>query len=187
MTMKLFAFRIHKPWTNVQVWEWREVEMSFFAVLRSEIVSALPVPDPGRPALQTLSELADSVRPIAFRNPDGDTVRLPRALIVATSFVDLLDFLLASYVPQGDGAIDGCLRTGASTAEVREEVGRLLWNGRGFRRWVNAGPARRFVLLQLSELPILWYAEGYGRLLSHTARVERPDGEHLFCTSGSRV
>ena len=105
MTMKLFAFRIHKPWTNVQVWEWREVQLGLFEVLRTDLVSALPVPDPGRSALQTLSELADSVRPIAFRSPDGDTVRLPRALIVATSFVDLLDFLLASYVPQGDGAI----------------------------------------------------------------------------------
>jgi hypothetical protein len=189
--MKLLAFRIHKPWPHVEVWELREVQIGLLELLRTNLVSMLPLPDPGRPPLRALCSLAERVRPVAFRNPGGDEVRLPHALVITTSLADVLDFLLAAYIPQGDGAIDRCLRAGASgerpMEQVREETGRLLWNGHGHRRWANSGPARRFILLLLSDLPILWYEGGPERLLVNMARIERSDGEYAFSTSAFRV
>ena len=185
--MKLYGFRIHRPWRNVEVWEWRRTRLGFLTVLTTGVVSALPEAEKkSMPPFRKMSSFIERFKPLAFRSRDGRVTPVPAGYIITTSLSDTLDFLAETAVPCGEGPIDQYLREAAAgsltAAQLRDRLGNLLWHGGRCRRWSGDEANRRLDLQVLYDAPIAWYGDKADLPSSSLTPVEQLDGPHLFPT-----
>ncbi len=183
--MNLYGFRIHTPWRNVEVWEWRQTRLEFLAVLTHRIVSVVPERGNSGPPFRHMSSFLERFRPLAFRVGSGPVTHVPTGFIVTTSLSDTLEFLANTAVPCGDGLIDRYLREASAgtlpPTQLRHRLGTLLWHGGRCRGYsYEDHPRRRLDLQVLSDAPIVWHAGHPTIPYSELTAVEGLDGSHFY-------
>ncbi len=187
--MNLYGFRIHTPWPNVEVWEWRRTRLTFLTVLTNRIVSMVRGTAQSTDTdctFHLVSSYVERFRPVAFRNPSGVVTHVPAGQVMTTSLSDTLDFLLNRAVPYGDGLIDRYLREASAgtltPAQLRERLGTLLWHGgrsSGFADCRSGGGTRLSRQL-LDDAPITWYRTDAPWPFAAAVSIKHLDGPHLF-------